>query len=59
MMKESIVTTGLRRMDQMRSFHRQNSNASETKRADEKLYPWKNLIHELENVVNFKNIHGI
>ena len=34
-MKESIVTTGLQRIEQMRRLHRQNSNASETERADE------------------------
>ena len=58
-MKESIVTTGLRRMEQMRNFYRQNSNAGETERADEKLYLWKQLIDELLNAVVFKNIHGI
>ena len=50
-MKESIVTTGLRRMEQIRRLHRQNSDASETERADEELYLLKNLIDELEKVV--------
>ena len=58
-MKEVIVTTGLRRMEEMRSLHRQNSNASETERADEELYLWKQLIDELEKVVYSKNIYGI
>ena len=58
-MKEVIVTTGLRRMEEMRSLHRQNSNASETERADEELYLWKQLIDELDKVVYSKNIYGI
>ena len=58
-MKGITVTTGLRWMEQMRSFHRQNSNASQTERADEELYLLKNLIDELEKVGYFKNIYGI
>ena len=58
-MKETIVTTGLRRMEQMRNLHRQNSNASETERADEELYLWKQLIDELEKVIYSKNVYGI
>ena len=47
-MKETIGRTGVKRMEQMRSIDRQNSNASETERADEELYQWKLLVDELE-----------
>ena len=47
-MKETIGGTGVKRMEQMRSLDRQNSNASETERADEELYQWKLLTEELE-----------
>ena len=46
-MKETIGGTGVKRMEQMRSLDRQNSNASETERADEELYQWKLLTEEL------------
>ena len=47
-MKETIGGTGVKRMEQMRSIDRQNSNASETERADEELYQWKLLTDEME-----------
>ena len=47
-MKETIGGTGVKRMEQMRSLDRQNSNASETERVDEELYQWKLLTKELE-----------
>ena len=47
-MKETIGGTGVKRMEQIRSLDRQNSNASETERADEELYQWKLLTEELE-----------
>ena len=42
-MKETIVTTGLRRME----------------RTDEELYLWKQLIDELEKVIYSKNKYGM
>ena len=58
-MKESIVSIGLKRMEQILSFRHQNSDASETERADEELYLWKQLIDELEKVIYSKNTYGI
>ena len=46
-------------MEQILSFHHQNSDASETERADEELYLWKQLIDELEKVIYSKNTYGI